>query len=270
MALDPADPARMRIGGLRYLGGWELSSSDQRFGGLSSMLWRDGRLIALSDAGTVFSIGLVGGVPVGRVVRDVPAGPGSGSDKTRPRLRIADEQPGDAGRCGPASNIITRCGATMPPSPAAEAHAAPPAMAQMAAQRRAGGDDPAGRWPLPDIFGRRQGPGGRHGPAHFRGRSGGAGHALAACRLSRAGRLSRDRRDGAARRTAAAAPSPLQPDGGAFGDARDPRSGDHPARPRGRGARDRPARLAADDRQYGGDRDDAGGGEDDRMDRLRR
>lgn len=49
--LDPADPGRALLGRLRYLGGIELESSDPRFGGLSSLKWRGGRLHAVGDAG---------------------------------------------------------------------------------------------------------------------------------------------------------------------------------------------------------------------------
>lgn len=51
VALNPADPAQAEIGRLRYLGGLHLSSGDPRFGGLSGLRWRDGRLIAIGDNG---------------------------------------------------------------------------------------------------------------------------------------------------------------------------------------------------------------------------
>ncbi|WP_156679094.1 esterase-like activity of phytase family protein [Sphingomonas profundi] len=82
VALDRADPARVRVGRLRYLGGWELASSDSRFGGLSAMVWNDGRLLATSDAGTLFDIGFARGVPMGRVRGPLPAGPGDGLGKS--------------------------------------------------------------------------------------------------------------------------------------------------------------------------------------------
>ena len=34
VALDPAHPQRTRLGPLRYLGGWVLTGSDRRFGGM--------------------------------------------------------------------------------------------------------------------------------------------------------------------------------------------------------------------------------------------
>ncbi len=82
VALDIADPGRTRVGRLIYLGGWELASNDRRFGGLSSMVWHDGRLIAVSDAGPLFSIGFVKGVPSGEVLGVLPAGPGTGAEKS--------------------------------------------------------------------------------------------------------------------------------------------------------------------------------------------
>ncbi len=51
--LDPEDPAPKRLGGLTFLSGFELRSSDPRFGGLSGLaLGADGRaLYAVSDRG---------------------------------------------------------------------------------------------------------------------------------------------------------------------------------------------------------------------------
>lgn len=129
VALDRADPARVRLGGLRYLGGWELASNDQRFGGLSAMVWRDGRLVALSDAGTVFSIGLVAGTPVGRVVRPLPAGPGSGAGKGDRDSESLTTDP-ETGRMWAGFenyNQIWRYDAAFA---TAESHAAPRAMAK--------------------------------------------------------------------------------------------------------------------------------------------
>ncbi len=51
--MNVADPAADRIGRLRYLGGIELTSTDQRFGGLSALVWEPacGRLLGLTDTG---------------------------------------------------------------------------------------------------------------------------------------------------------------------------------------------------------------------------
>jgi hypothetical protein len=57
--LDTQDPARDRVGQLRYLGGIALGSSDRRFGGLSGMRFLpDGRLLAISDSGDWFTLAL--------------------------------------------------------------------------------------------------------------------------------------------------------------------------------------------------------------------
>lgn len=49
--LNPADPAQDRVGALRYLGGVHLSSADPRFGSLSALRWKDGRLWSIVDEG---------------------------------------------------------------------------------------------------------------------------------------------------------------------------------------------------------------------------
>ncbi len=49
--LDSSDPARDRVGRLRYLGGLALSSRDARFGGLSGLRWTGGGLLAVTDGG---------------------------------------------------------------------------------------------------------------------------------------------------------------------------------------------------------------------------
>ncbi len=53
VALDPRDPARDRVGWLRFLGGLELRARDRRFGGLSALLWEEAckRLLAVTDRG---------------------------------------------------------------------------------------------------------------------------------------------------------------------------------------------------------------------------
>lgn len=59
LPLNASDPAQLRIGPLRYLGGWELTSNHPWFGGVSAMTLRpDGRIIALSDGGDLFGFDL--------------------------------------------------------------------------------------------------------------------------------------------------------------------------------------------------------------------
>ena len=77
VTLDESTPARRRIGGLDYLGGWVLSSDSARFGGLSSLHVESGQVTALSDDGTLFRFAL----PAGRgrePVRIDPLGDGPG------------------------------------------------------------------------------------------------------------------------------------------------------------------------------------------------
>ncbi|HEY0626060.1 MAG TPA: esterase-like activity of phytase family protein [Allosphingosinicella sp.] len=49
--LDRAVPDRTILGRLHYLGGVELDSADPRFGGFSSLKWRNGRLYTITDVG---------------------------------------------------------------------------------------------------------------------------------------------------------------------------------------------------------------------------
>ena len=51
-------PDLRRVGRLTFLRGWALSSDDPRFGAVSAMHVEDGRVIALSDAGTLFGFPL--------------------------------------------------------------------------------------------------------------------------------------------------------------------------------------------------------------------
>jgi len=63
IALDPADPARRRVGSLVFLAGWRLESDDRRFGGLSAMHVEGNQVTALSDVGmlTRFAVPLRAG-----------------------------------------------------------------------------------------------------------------------------------------------------------------------------------------------------------------
>ncbi|MEM1132678.1 MAG: esterase-like activity of phytase family protein [Pseudomonadota bacterium] len=60
VALDSLNPDNRRVGALDYVAGWELRSQNSRFGGISSMLVEpNGRILALSDGGTLFSFSSV-------------------------------------------------------------------------------------------------------------------------------------------------------------------------------------------------------------------
>ena len=82
VALDPADPRHVRVGGLTYLGGVVLDSRDPAFGGYSSLDVTGDRFTLLSDGGNVvqFRMG-ADWRPHGIAFLNLPAGPGIGWDK---------------------------------------------------------------------------------------------------------------------------------------------------------------------------------------------
>ena len=65
--LTAAEPGRRDVGRLRFLGGWELSSPDRRFGGLSGLRILGNQAVSVSDAGMVISFPLPGTEPAPRV-----------------------------------------------------------------------------------------------------------------------------------------------------------------------------------------------------------
>jgi len=84
--LDPADPHRIRVGALTFLGGVHLTSRDPAFGGYSALQVRriaDGnRFTMLSDGGNVVAFTMGDDWrPHGLAFRNLPAGPGTGWDK---------------------------------------------------------------------------------------------------------------------------------------------------------------------------------------------
>ncbi len=128
VALDRGDPARTKVGTLRYLGGWVLTSRDRRFGGISSMTQQDGRFTALSDEGVLIRFRLD---PRGHVretrIAPLPAGPGTVADKAHRDSESMQRDPA-TGRSWVGFervNEIWRYGRDFT---RAEAHAAPPAM----------------------------------------------------------------------------------------------------------------------------------------------
>lgn len=79
----PLDPegGTVRVGALRYLGGWELRSADPRFGGISAMALVPGGLLAMSDSGTAMRMAGPGRVPESVRLAPLAAGPGRGTGK---------------------------------------------------------------------------------------------------------------------------------------------------------------------------------------------
>jgi hypothetical protein len=56
--LDDSNPGRRRLGALVWLGAWQLTSNDRRFGGVSAMEVENNRVVAFSDAGWQFEFRL--------------------------------------------------------------------------------------------------------------------------------------------------------------------------------------------------------------------
>ena len=82
VALDPDDPRRMRIGGLTYLGGIQLLSSDPAFGGFSALSVVGDRFTLLSDGGNVVTFRMgTDWRPCGVAFGNLPAGPRTGWEK---------------------------------------------------------------------------------------------------------------------------------------------------------------------------------------------
>jgi hypothetical protein len=82
VALDEEAPGRDRLGGLRFLGGWALTSNDARLGGISALHVEGSEALAMSDAGWRIRLPLPGGRgPVRAEVAMVEAGPGPPGDK---------------------------------------------------------------------------------------------------------------------------------------------------------------------------------------------
>jgi hypothetical protein len=77
--LDPANPARVKVGALTFLGGVDLTSRDLAFGGYSSMTIDHGLFTLLSDGGTIVRFRLDDRFRLSaRQFGDLPIGPGTG------------------------------------------------------------------------------------------------------------------------------------------------------------------------------------------------
>src|SRR5687768_2891779 len=78
--LDPDAPGRRKLGRLAFVAGWELTSNDPRFGGISALHVEGGEVVAVSDAGSLIRFALPGQPPAARI-EPLPAGPGSAEIK---------------------------------------------------------------------------------------------------------------------------------------------------------------------------------------------
>ncbi|MDB5690559.1 MAG: hypothetical protein JWL91_2435 [Sphingomonas bacterium] len=125
--LDATNPARTRIGSLRYLGGWALTSGNERFGGISAMAVRRGEVVALSDAGTVIAFRIAAdGAVSGTRIAPLPGGPGKIASKlNRDSESLQRDSSGRFWIGFEGANAIWRYAADFA---RAERHAAPVAM----------------------------------------------------------------------------------------------------------------------------------------------
>ncbi len=129
VSLNAADPAQRRVGDLLWLGGIELRGHGDAFGGFSSMHIDRGRFTLLSDGGNIVSFRLGHRNVVERVrFAELPGGPGTGwakGDRDSESMTV-DPRSGQIWVGFERANEIWRYG---PGFARAQAHAAPPAMA---------------------------------------------------------------------------------------------------------------------------------------------
>ena len=82
VTLNPDDPGQRRVGGLVFLEGWAIASDSARFGAISAMHVENGRVLAMSDAGSVFRFALPGHGPARVAIVPLPRGPGRATRKS--------------------------------------------------------------------------------------------------------------------------------------------------------------------------------------------
>lgn len=82
VTLDEDHPGATRLGRLTFLGGWALTSNDERFGGISALHVEAGEVLALSDAGWRIRFPLRNGRRTVRAaIAMMEAGPGPAEEK---------------------------------------------------------------------------------------------------------------------------------------------------------------------------------------------
>lgn len=81
LPLAPDEPGRRSVGGLDYLGGWQVTSNDPRFGGISAMHVGPEGLTAMSDTGSLIRFPLPGAAGE-TMISKLPDGPGLGKSKS--------------------------------------------------------------------------------------------------------------------------------------------------------------------------------------------
>ncbi|MBA3675860.1 MAG: esterase-like activity of phytase family protein [Sphingosinicella sp.] len=134
--LDEDAPARRRIGGLTYLGGWALRGNDPRFGGISAIHVEGGEAVSVTDRGSVIRFPLPG-VPGGSAPRLSALGGGPGSNAGK-RNRDSEAMVVANGRMWISFEYRNALWRYDPTGRQADAVALPPAMARWS--RKAGGE----------------------------------------------------------------------------------------------------------------------------------
>lgn len=81
VALDPGNPARRRLGPLRYLAGCSLTSAEPALGGISGIHVEGGWILAITDAGTVLRFAAPAGGQTDLSLSSLSDGPGTGRRK---------------------------------------------------------------------------------------------------------------------------------------------------------------------------------------------
>ncbi|MCW4461725.1 esterase-like activity of phytase family protein [Sphingomonas sp. BT-65] len=130
MALDWRDPARVKLGGLTFLGGVYLTGPKPAFGGFSAMTVEGDRFTLLSDGGNIVSFRM-GRDWQARAPRfaELPDGPGRGWHKSERDSESLTRDPA-TGQLWVGFERANQIWRYAPGFARAEAHAAPPAMAE--------------------------------------------------------------------------------------------------------------------------------------------
>lgn len=132
--LNENDPHQRRVGALTFVAGWQLTSDDPRFGGISAMAVEGDRVTATSDSGILLLFAVPGTGPMQVEVRPLPAGPGSPSRKQDRDTEAMFVSGGQAWLAFENRNEVWRYSR---PSWRAEARVAPAAMSDWPSNRGA-------------------------------------------------------------------------------------------------------------------------------------
>ncbi|MFL9840761.1 esterase-like activity of phytase family protein [Sphingomonas sp. ST-64] len=129
VALDWRDPARVKLGGLIYLGGVALTGPDTTFGGFSAMLIEGERFTLLSDGGNIvrFRMG-ADWTPRAVQFAELPDGPGRGWHKRERDSESLTRDPA-TGQLWVGFEWANAIWRFSPGFERGEAHSSPPAMA---------------------------------------------------------------------------------------------------------------------------------------------